>query len=103
KPVQIHLSAHDGGETISWSGIQKSGTHPVAYAAWGSHALYSTSGDHTYESSKRDIELSLEKINPGGTICGHDADWDGVKKAVKESLPGAINIPGTKLWAWSKA
>lgn len=60
-------------------------------------------GDHTYESSKRDIELSLEKINPGGTICGHDADWDGVKKAVKESLPGAINIPGTKLWAWSKA
>lgn len=85
KPVQIHLSAHDGGETISWSGIQKSGTHPVAYAAWGSHALYSTSGDHTYKS----IPKLTDKCSAGTSWDS----WDSIETydyAAKKGLGGSV-------------
>jgi glycosyltransferase involved in cell wall biosynthesis len=42
--------------------------------------------DHSYEGVKKDIEMALKIIKPGGVICGHDFtdDWQGVKQAVKE-------------------
>ncbi len=50
--------------------------------------------DHTYEGCKKDLEVSLHKVKPGGWIMGHDYElnmnkaktkWDfGVKKAVDE-------------------
>jgi len=51
-------------------------------------------GDHSYEGVKRDLELSLRKVKPGGYICGHDYEMNflktahrydfGVKQAVDE-------------------
>lgn len=43
-------------------------------------------GDHSYESTKRDILIMLPKVRKGGFIAGHDyrAKFPGVKKAVKE-------------------
>jgi Vacuolar protein sorting-associated protein 62 len=49
QPKSVILSQHDHGETIQWRNIQKAyGTHPVVYAALGSHGLYSTVGSHQY-------------------------------------------------------
>lgn len=49
-PTQILLSQHDGGATFNWgdSRVQMRGTHPVLYAATGSHGLYHDTGRHTY-------------------------------------------------------
>ncbi|HCV99131.1 MAG TPA: hypothetical protein DGJ56_07530 [Verrucomicrobiales bacterium] len=33
--------------------------------------------DHRYEAVKRDIEMWLPKVKPGGVICGHDYVIDG--------------------------
>jgi len=50
-PMQVALSAHSGGESLQWSDLEKTPDgHPVAYSAWGSHANYSRSGDHTYNT-----------------------------------------------------
>lgn len=57
-------------------------------------------GDHAYESAKRDIQYALLRLQPGGLLCGHDRDWPGVKQAVAELLPGAVNVPNTSLWAY---
>ena len=62
KPIAVYMSQHDGGETISWADVEKSDTHPVAYAAWGSHALYSSGGDHTYATVLTDK-------------CGKGTEW----------------------------
>lgn len=59
-------------------------------------------GCHEYESAKSDIEFWLKHIQKGGLICGHDFQWDGVGKAVKELLPFAEQIEGTSLWSWKE-
>lgn len=55
-------------------------------------------GDHTYEGSSRDLEVSFRKIRDGGYICGHDYDRNpqkcpyaydfGVRRAVREFASG---------------
>lgn len=53
--------------------------------------------DHRYESCRRDI-LSYQKlVRSGGILCGHNMDYDGVSKAVRELLPCFYCGPGT-LW-----
>ncbi len=49
---------------------------------------------HDYESVRKDITAWTPKIRKGHCIAGHDAQWDGVKKAVLERFPQAyINGP----------
>jgi predicted O-methyltransferase YrrM len=57
-------------------------------------------GDHDYEPVVRDISLWKDIMAPGGLLCGHDTDWDGVARAVKDTLPGAENVPDTMIWCW---
>ena len=38
--------------------------------------------DHSEESVTKDIKNYLPKVKKGGIICGHDYDFEGVKKAV---------------------
>lgn len=56
-------------------------------------------GDHRYEAVKKDIQLWLPKIIPGGFISGHDYVREGncgVIDAVNEFFPN-INIMG-RVW-----
>ncbi|KKK90920.1 hypothetical protein LCGC14_2718140, partial [marine sediment metagenome] len=55
-------------------------------------------GDHRYESVKRDLLTSLDRIRSGGLLCGHDFNWLGVKQAVKEALPDVQLVSGTSIW-----
>lgn len=48
--------------------------------------------NHSYKSTKEDIEMWAPKVRKGGVICGHDYEnpqWAGVKKAVDEIYPNA--------------
>ncbi len=40
----------------------------------GSCDLVFIDGDHSYEAAKRDIEMWLPKVKPGGILCGHDCE-----------------------------
>lgn len=49
--------------------------------------------DPGYESCKRDILDWLPKVRTGGVLCGHDADWPTVRKAVEDVFrPGRYDI-----------
>jgi predicted O-methyltransferase YrrM len=67
----------------------------------GSLAFCFIDAAHDYESVKRDIAAWLPKIKKSGTIAGHDANWEGVGKAVKEALPDAAIIMGS-IWIHAK-
>lgn len=43
--------------------------------------------NHEYEEVKKDINLWLPKVKPGGILAGHDIDFPGVWRAVNECLP----------------
>lgn len=58
---------------------------------------------HDYENVKADIQAWLPLVKHDGVLCGHDFNWPGVHAAVKELLPGAINVPGTSIWMYRKA
>ena len=45
-------------------------------------------GDHSYKQIKSDILDCLPLLAPGGLFCGHDYTWDGVRRAVEETLVG---------------
>jgi len=53
-------------------------------------------GDHT--QAKRDIEIWLKKLIPGGTISGHDSGYKDVAKAIAELLPNFKLVPDTTIW-----
>ena len=53
-------------------------------------------GDHSSAAVRRDIDYWTRRLQRGGLLCGHDADWSGVK----EMLPRESTlIEGTSLWA----
>lgn len=61
--------------------------------------------EHTYESTKNDIEMWLKKVKYGGYLAGHDycSSWRGVIKAVDELLgKNNISIMNTNSWIYRK-
>ena len=59
-------------------------------------------GSHEYEDVKKDILAYLPKVKVGGILAGHDYDkiWDGVIKAVDETLGQVEVINGS--WIYYK-
>ena len=42
---------------------------------------------HDYDSVKADILAWLPALAPGGLLCGHDRQWDGVAQAINDLVP----------------
>jgi hypothetical protein len=56
-------------------------------------------GSHEYPDVKRDILAWQSRLAPGGLLCGHDADWPGVRQAIDELLPGWQTAAGV-IWSY---
>lgn len=55
-------------------------------------------GEHAYEGVSNDIALWTPLLATGGLLCGHDWWHEGIKRAVKEAVPGYQVAPGTNIW-----
>jgi hypothetical protein len=82
-PYEVDLSQHDGGERSSWTDpkLEKQGTHPVIYAATGSHANYFNSA------------LYLGKGEHEGFGC------DDTRKATQRLRLRTLLLPGIPSFA----
>lgn len=58
--------------------------------------------DHEYESVKKDILAWTPKLKPGGTLCGHDTHFSGVKQALAELIPDHGLVGIDHLWECRK-
>lgn len=72
-------------------------------AAWiGRHRgrcldLVFLDADHSYEAVAADIQAWAPLVKPGGILCGHDINWPGVSRAVREAFP-AYQRGGGFIW-----
>jgi hypothetical protein len=56
-------------------------------------------GNHSYEDTRRDILTWKDRLRPGGLLCGHDAQMDGVFQALMELFPGRWRLEAlTDIW-----
>jgi len=53
--------------------------------------------DHSYQGCSKDIQAYKNKIKKGGILTGHDIDYPGVNKAVKE-LIGKFDVGPNNVW-----
>ena len=56
--------------------------------------------DHSYGGVLSDIRDWWPLIRPGGTLIGHDIDWDSVRRAVQEYFGEAWNMWQEKDNVW---
>jgi hypothetical protein len=54
-------------------------------------------GGHEYDDVVQDIALWRGKATK--ILCGHDYDWDGVKRAVDECFGDVVSNPAGNIWA----
>lgn len=53
--------------------------------------------DHSYSAVKQDILEYMPKIKENGILCGHDIDYPGVNKAVKELIT-SFDVGPNNVW-----
>ena len=53
--------------------------------------------DHSYQGCSKDIIAYRHKINEGGLLTGHDIDYPGVNRAVKE-LISMFDVGPNNVW-----
>ncbi len=53
--------------------------------------------DHSYKGCYKDIKVYSPKVNKGGILSGHDIDFLGVNKAVKE-LVKTYDVGPNNVW-----
>jgi hypothetical protein len=74
RPIDVFYSAHAGGHTRPWTGVEKVGDHPVAYPGLGSHANYFVPGRHRVEIVCKRVIGSLRACLRGRKLVFDLAD-----------------------------
>ena len=84
-PSRVAYAQHSGGEVADWDDpkIDKEGTHPVVYAAAGSHAsyfgsaIYLGTGENGSGLGCDDTREPLRRVRPDVVTLATDPDPDG--------------------------
>ena len=77
------------------TGVEAAALYPDGWFDW-----VFIDDDHTYETTKANIDAWLPKVKPGGTFGGHDFDngFPGVDRAVREKFPDGFHIAPDHCW-----
>lgn len=74
--------------------LMKAWTHEAAAKIPdGSLDFVYIDADHSEDGVRRDIACWLPKVKESGWVLGHDIDWDSVRRAVDELMPGYVIGP----------
>ncbi|KAK9862003.1 hypothetical protein WJX84_001412 [Apatococcus fuscideae] len=98
-PESVRLSQHDGGQIFDWGDPKlglHNGTHPIAFSANGSHALYASTGIHQYTNM-----TILDTIVGLTDSAGQGKAWDTSEEIVLATWRSDFNYSGDQSWlAW---
>ena len=96
QPMAVYLSAHNFGAVYPWNSFSKTNaTHPVVYAARGSHGCWAEPGDHIYDRIR--IVLDLYDLVDS---CSEGRPWDTWQYVQAFDYNSQTGL-GTNLWpAW---
>jgi VPS62-like protein len=88
-PYEVDLSQHAGGERSDWTNtkLQKQGTHPVIYAATGSHANYFSSALYLGRSAREGF---------GCDDTGKATQQVDLRPVLLPEIPSSASVP----YAW---
>jgi hypothetical protein len=82
-------------------------SHEVAARIPDGLSMLFIDGAHDYESAKRDFDVYISKLRPGGIIAMHDAaSWPGVRRVVRERIYfrlRGVGLTGTIIYAVNAA
>jgi hypothetical protein len=70
-PLYAGYSQHECGKRRAWRRVPKSGTHPVAYVAFGSHANYYAAGDQPLDLRRQcydPVGAAILRADLGGVV-----------------------------------
>ncbi|KAI6247526.1 putative vacuolar protein sorting-associated protein TDA6 [Erysiphe necator] len=85
-PEALWLSQHARGQAFTYKAMKKQGDRPIVFSARGTHALYSTDGDHDH---------TIPGVNlPVGPVEDHTSEgklWDPLKNAFFYTFDPASN------------
>ena len=114
-PVTVYLSQHDQGQKLDWDALDKSdATHPVVYAALGSHGYYATPGSHQYHDDPALIDetsagtawslsgqLESFNFNTRQGLSGSDwPQWMSTRYAVRYGDPEVSAADAGPIYRW---
>ncbi|KAH3661615.1 hypothetical protein OGAPHI_006463 [Ogataea philodendri] len=81
EPVIVWMSAHGGGGAYFYTNLEKLDTHPVIFAARGTHANYASTGQHSHDlpySILSDFTDRGPLWNPSLNFLGYTYDGTSV-------------------------
>jgi hypothetical protein len=97
QPIEAFYSSHATGQKRLWTRMEKAGTHPVDYAARGSHANYFTRGKHPVTllctPLRRQLNVCVKKRTVLDDADGAQALRPGRDYRIRE-LPGQAFVGG---------
>jgi hypothetical protein len=76
-PVDVFISAHEGGDRRDWDDVDRDGDHPIVYPALGSHANYFEPGKHPVRVGCRRVIGSIQRCLKGRKVLVDLADGAG--------------------------
>ena len=114
-PAQVFLSQHDQGQRLDWDAVPKSGaTHPIVYAAAGSHGYYPAPGhnqyhddppliDETSAGTAWSLATNLERYNFNerqGVAETEWPQWMSTGYAVRYGNPSETSADAGPIYRW---
>jgi hypothetical protein len=64
-PIAVYMPYHDGGNMVEWNKISKTETHPILFAASGSHGLWPNAGSHPYKTQLENAIVLYDETSQG--------------------------------------
>ena len=92
-PAGVYIPFHDSGKAYRWDEAFKTATHPIAFAASGSHGLWPNAGSHPYKTYVGNAVVLTDETSQGKA-------WDTWNRLIAWDYRARMPLTGEPWPAW---